>query len=102
MGQQFMICRAGSSVPTKQTNIKQVRIIPRKGYYVVEVVYERAPIPAAVDLALYAGVDVGLNNLAAITSNKASFIPRIVNRRPVKLLNQFSNKRKAELQRRLG
>jgi putative transposase len=92
----------GISVPTKQTSIKQVRIVPRKGYYVVEAVYEQEPIPAAVDLALYAGIDVGLNNLAAITSNKAGFVPRIVNGRPVKSLNQFSNKRKAALQRRLG
>jgi putative transposase len=79
-----------------------VRIVPRKGYYVVEVVYEREPILAAVDPSLYAGIDIGLNNLAAITSNKAGFVPRIVNGRPVKSLNQFYNKRKAELQHKLG
>jgi putative transposase len=92
----------GITILTKQTHVKQVRIVPRKGYYVVEVVYERVPIPAAVDLSLYAGIDVGLNNLAAITSNKAGFAPRLVNGRPVKSLNQFYNKRKAELQHKLG
>jgi putative transposase len=92
----------GISIPTKHTTIKQVRIVPRKGYYVMEVVYEREPILAAVNPALYAGIDVGLNNLAAITSNKAGFVPRIVNGRPVKSLNQFYNKRKAELQHKLG
>jgi putative transposase len=92
----------GVSVPTKQPNVKQARIVPRKGYYVVEVVYERAPIPAAVNPALCAGVDIGLNNLAAIASDKAGFVPQIVNGRPVKSINQCYNKRKAELQSRLG
>jgi putative transposase len=92
----------GISVRTKQTNVKQARIVPRKGYYVVEVVYEREPVPAAVNPRLCAGVDIGLNNLAAITSSKVGFVPRIVNGRPVKSINQFYNKRKAELQRRLG
>src|SRR5258708_36559714 len=54
----------GISIRTRQTTVKQVRIVPRKGYYVVEVVYEREPIPAAVDPALCAGIDSGLNNLA--------------------------------------
>jgi putative transposase len=79
-----------------------MRIVPRKGYYVVEVVYEREPIPAAVNPALHAGVDSGLSNLATIASDKAGFVPRIVNGRPVKSINQFYNKRKAELQSRLG
>lgn len=92
----------GITIPTRQITVKQVRIVPRKGYYVVEVVYERAPVPAAVNPALHAGVDIGLNNLATIASDKAGFIPRIVNGRPVKSINQFYNKRKAELQSRLG
>jgi putative transposase len=82
--------------------VKQVRIVPRQGYYVIEVVYEREPIPAAVDPGLCAGIDIGLNNLAALTSNKAGFVPRLVNGRPVKSINQFYNKckvnkRKAQL-----
>ncbi len=92
----------GVSIPTKQAAVKQVRIVPRKGYYVAEVVYEREPIPAAVDPLLCAGIDIGLNNLAALTSNKAGFVPRIVNGRPVKAINQFYNKRKAQLQQKLG
>jgi putative transposase len=76
--------------------------VPRKGYYVVEIVYEREPVPAPVNPALHAGVDLGVNNLAAITSDKAGFMPRIVNGRPVKSINQFYNKRRAELQTRLG
>lgn len=88
-------------VQTKQTRIVQVRIVPRSGYYVVEVVYERDIERAAVDPALVAGVDVGLNNLAAITSNKPGFIPVLVNGRPLKHINQFYNKRLAQLQSKL-
>jgi len=92
----------GISIHTKQTAVKQARIVPRKGYYVVEVVYEREPVPAAVDPAVSAGIDIGLTNLAALTSNKAGFVPRIVNGRPVKSINQLYNKRRAELQKKLG
>jgi putative transposase len=92
----------GISILSKQATIKQVRIVPHKGYYMVEVVYERAPISATVDPALCAGIDPGLNNLAALTSNKMGFVPRLVNGRPVKSINQIYNKRKAELQHKLG
>lgn len=92
----------GITVQTQQSNTQQVRIIPRIGFYVVEVVYAREPTPAAVNPALHAGVDVGLNNLAMLTSDKPGFVPRVVNGRPVKSINQFYNKRRAELQRQLG
>jgi len=89
-------------VTTKQTRIAQVRIVPRSGFYVVEVIYARDVVPAAVDPALVAGIDVGLNNLAAITSNKPGFVPVLVNGRPLKHINQFYNKRTAQLQSTLG
>jgi putative transposase len=86
------------SVKTKQRRVDQVRIVPKSGYYVVEVVYERAVQPAEVNPALYAGVDIGVNNLAAIASNKPGFVPILVNGRPVKSINQYYNKRRAQLQ----
>ena len=82
--------------------IDQVRIVPRKGYYVVEVVYEQPPVQANVNPAYYAGIDLGVNNLVALASNKPGFVPVVINGRPVKSTNQFYNKRKAELQQKLG
>jgi IS605 OrfB family transposase len=82
--------------------IDQVRITPRKGFYVVEVVYEKAVVQAPVNSAFYAGIDLGLNNLIALTSNKPHFQSVIVNGRPIKSVNQFYNKRRAELQKKLG
>jgi putative transposase len=88
------------TVRTKQQRVDQVRIVPKSGYYVVEVVYEQAVQPAEVNPALYAGVDIGVNNLAAIASNKPGFVPILVNGRPAKSINQYYNKRRAELQKK--
>jgi putative transposase len=89
-------------VKTKQRGIDQVRIVPGYGYYVVEVVYEREVQQADVQPDLCAGIDLGITNLAAIASNKPGFIPRLVNGRPLKAMNQWYNKRKAHLQKKLG
>jgi len=75
------------SVKTNQTSIVQVRIVPRNGYYVIEVVYEKDIVQADVHPELCAGIDIGVNNLATITSNKVGFVPCIVNGRPVKSIN---------------
>jgi putative transposase len=82
--------------------IRHVRIVPKNGYYVVEVVYEQDERKTAVDPMLVAGIDLGLNNLAALTSNKSGFVPVLVNGRGLKATNQFYNKRKAILQKKAG
>lgn len=88
-------------IQTTHTSVNQVRIVPRGGYYVVEVVYTQEVKQADVDPNLYAGIDIGLNNLATLTANKSGFVPRLVNGRPVKSINQFYNKVRADLQARL-
>ena len=57
-------------VKTKQDpkSIDQVRIVPRKGYYVVEIVYERKEKQEQFNDEYIAGVDLGVNNLLALTS----------------------------------
>ncbi|EFH84649.1 RNA-guided endonuclease InsQ/TnpB family protein [Ktedonobacter racemifer] len=92
----------GIEIPTKQAHVKQARIIPRSGFYVVEVVYEQEPKQAAVDPLLVAGIDIGLNNVATLTSNKAGFTPWLVNGRPLKHINQWYNKERARLQSHLS
>lgn len=84
-------------VQTKQTAIAQVRIVPRSGFYVVEIVYEAKEALSDGDASLIAGIDIGLNNLATLTANKSGFVPRIVNGRPVKSINQYYNKERARL-----
>jgi IS605 OrfB family transposase len=89
-------------VRTQQKSIDQVRIVPRKGFYVVEIVYEKKEQQALVNPAYYAGIDLGVNNLVALTSNKPGFQSVVVNGRPVKSTNQYYNKRRAKLQKQLG
>jgi putative transposase len=90
------------TVETKQKDIDQVRVVPRRSFYVVEIVYEQETEQTEVNPAYYAGIDIGMNNLVALTSNKPQFKSIIVNGRPVKSMNQFYNKRKAELQNNSG
>jgi putative transposase len=89
------------SVKTKQKTIDQVRIVPRNGYYVVEVVYPKEPVQAKVDPSFCVGVDLGVTNLAAIASNREGFAPRLVNGRTLKAWNQWYNKRLKELKKQL-
>ena len=89
-------------VETAHRRVKQARIVPRIGFYVVEIVYEQAEAAPSGNPALHAAVDLGVDTLAAITSNKAGFAPRLVNGRSIKSTNQFYNKRCATLQEALG
>jgi putative transposase len=77
--------------------IDQVRIVPRNGHYVVEVVHTKEPVQAKVDPSFCVAIDLGVTNLAAITSNREGFVPRLVNGRPLKACNQWYNKRMKEL-----
>jgi putative transposase len=53
---------------------------------------------ADVDPQWVAGVDLGINNLAALTTSQPGFMPLLVNGRPLKALNQLYNKRRAHYQ----
>lgn len=77
---------------SKATNINQVRIVPRLNCYVIEVVYT-VPDVDKKQSQYAAGVDLGLTNLMAVTSNRPGLKPLLVNGRPLKSINQFFNKR---------
>jgi IS605 OrfB family transposase len=91
------------TVKTKQdpATIKQVRVVPKKGFYVVEIVYEKEVTRAKVDPSFCVGIDLGVTNLAAIASNREGFVPRLINGRPIKAWNQWYNKRMKELKKLL-
>ena len=85
-------------LPTKRTNICQARIVPKSGEYVVEIVYEREENHTVINRESIAAIDIGVNNLCALTSNKPGFVPVLINGRPLKSLNQYYNKTKAIFQ----
>jgi putative transposase len=85
-------------VKTQQKAFDQVRIVPRKTHYVVEVVYTVSIERAKVNPDQVAAIDIGLNNLATVTSNQPGFVPLLVNGRPLKAINQGYNQERARLQ----
>ena len=74
--------------------IQQVRLVPKTGYYLIEILYRKS-IPKKQKKKLthqtrFASIDLGVNNLATVTSNV--FQPLIINGRPIKSINQYYNK----------
>src|SRR5262245_13291145 len=82
------------SVATRQIAIGQVRSLPHASAYTVEVIYDRPVRPARVDPSRVAPIDIGLNNLAAVTFNQPGIMPFLVNVRPLKAISQWYNKRR--------
>lgn len=80
-------------------SINQVRIVPKNSYYQVEVIYEVEEIEELEDNGKYAAIDLGVNNLSTVSFNDSK--PFIINGKPLKSINQFYHKRKAELQSKL-
>ena len=90
------------SIKTKlnPNHICQVRLVPKCDSYVIEVIYDE-PESTISNANSSASIDLGLDNLAALTSNQPGFIPLLINGRPLKSINQFYNKRKSRLQSQL-
>ena len=81
------------------TNLKkfqQVRLVPKTGFIQVEIIYNKEISDLKLDQTRAIGIDLGLNNLMAITSNIGN-VSSLVNGRPLKSINQYYNKRKAHL-----
>ena len=93
-----ILSKTSISLPTKCQNVQQARIIPRCGQYVIEVVYQVEAQQIELNSELVAGVDIGLNNLCAVSSNLEGVNPLLINGRPLKAINQYYNKEKARLQ----
>jgi len=81
-----------------QGRLLGVRFIPRGSCYVMEVVLEvEVPDAPTGEPTRIAGIDLGINNFATVTNN-IGLQPIIINGRSVKAVNQFYNKRKAQMQ----
>lgn len=80
-----------------KTEVKftEVRIVPKKFGYIIEVIHEKETKEKKLN-ENYCSIDLGINNLATITSNQTN--PILVNGRPVKSINQFYNKKMSTVQ----
>ena len=83
-------------IHTNLPSFQQIRLVPKTGFIQVEIVYNKEITDTNLDKTRAIGIDLGLNNLMAITSNIGN-ISSLVNGRPLKSINQYYNKRKAHL-----
>jgi IS605 OrfB family transposase len=90
-------------LPVKQglkfEDLCEVRIVPKTGCYVIEVVYEdldNSTFSCSLNPQLAAAIDIGLDNLATIVFSDPTIGPIAVNGKPLKSANQFYNKQVAK------
>ena len=84
-----------------RSDIKAARIVPKGNHFVIEILYKAMCKPLKSDEPKrVAFVDPGLNNLMTVTSN--CFNPLIFNGKPLKSINQLSNKTIASLKSELS
>ena len=84
---------------TDKENLQQIRLIPKGNHIVVEIIYN-VEYELKENNNRYASIDLGLNNIVALSSNVCNSI--LYNGRPLKSINRYYNKHKAELQSKLG
>ena len=84
---------------TKVENVKQFRFINKGNHIVLEVLYEVEEPTLLEDNGRYAAIDLGIDNLCSVSSNCCNSF--IINGKPVKSINQYYNKKKARLQKRV-
>jgi len=84
-------------IRTRIPHYNQIRILPQGYGYMMEIIYERDETDLLLNLNNYIGIDLGVNNLAAIVNN-IGLPPILIKGSIVKSMNQFYNKRNAFLQ----
>lgn len=83
-------------IHTNLSSFQQIRLVPKTGFIQVEIIYNKEINDNRLDQTRAIGIDLGLNNLMAITSNIGN-ISNLVNGRPLKSINQYYNKKKSYL-----
>lgn len=88
----LIICKSSLNlkIPTKVENPQQIRIVPKTGYYVIEVVYEIKENKPKQNQRI-ASIDLGLNNLATVVTNDGDN-PILISGKKIKSINQYYNK----------
>ena len=88
----LIICKSSLNlaIPTKVENPQQVRIVPKTGCYVIEVIYEIKENKPKQNQRV-ASIDLGLNNLATVVTNDGDN-PILISGKKIKSINQYYNK----------
>lgn len=88
----LIICKSSLDlrIPTKVENPQQIRIVPKVGCYVIEVVYKVEENRLKQNQRV-AAIDLGLNNLATVVTNDGDN-PILISGKKIKSINQYYNK----------
>lgn len=84
-------------IKTMQEKIQQVRIIPFKGIYKIEIIYEKEVLQNEIDKTKWLSIDLGINNICSLTSNVEGLRPLLINGKHIKSINAYFNKKQAKL-----
>ena len=79
------------------TKINEARLIPKGTGYLLEIVYEKSVEPELLNKERIAGIDFGLRNIITMANN-IGVQPIVIKGDVIKSINQFYNKRRAEIQ----
>jgi len=79
-----------------RSKLHQVRIIPKGLFYNLEIIYTREITNLNLNKDRFIGIDLGVSNIVTIVNN-VGLKPTIIKGGIVKSINQFYNKRIAEL-----
>lgn len=92
---------SGTDIKIKipDVDVDFVRIVPRNMFINIEIGYQQESLKL-IQSNNYASIDLGVNNLATITSNV--FKPLIINGKPLKSINQYYNKKLASYKSKLA
>ena len=86
-------------IPTKVDKPKCVRIVPKLGAFIIEVIYEVKELPLKYTNN-FAAIDLGINNLASVTFTNG-INPLLVSGQKIKSINQGYNRLLAKAQSKL-
>lgn len=77
--------------------LHRVRNVPNIDHDVVEVVYEKEELDYDLKQDAIAAINVGRDNLAALTANQLRFVQFIIKGQIIKSINRYYNQQKAKL-----
>ncbi len=80
----------------KFERFNQIRIIPRKKFYEIEILYNQPIRNSKLDKEMYLSIDLGLNNLATCVENR-NRKPIIISGKVLKAINHHWNKQRSKL-----
>ena len=85
----------------KDVELREVRLVPKGSLYTVEIVYQQQVKVQELNRKRIAGIDLGVNNFITLVDN-AGNEPVVIKGGMIKSMNQYYNKKRAQLMSYIG